>query len=325
MKTLLRSALALAAVVAAVALYIVSGAYDVAADQGHTAIVRSLIEFGRDRSIARRAANIEVPPLDDAQGVRRGAGNYDAMCAGCHRAPGVEQSEIARGLYPAPPNFAAASGLDPARTFWIIKHGIKATGMPAWGRSVDDRSIWDLVRFMRALPGMSAERYAAEVQASGGHSHGAAEDMEDHHGAGGEGNQSHSGDAHTHEKTPLGSDVQSAVRRFHEALSSGNAAAVEAVLDPDVLIMESGNVERSRDEYASHHLKADIQFMRAMKYTLERQQGETVGDLAWVSSEASLAGQFQGRSVTQASTESLVLRKTGAGWRIVHVHWSSRG
>jgi len=114
------------------------------------------------------------------------------------------------------------------------------------------------------------------------------------------------------------------VEEFHSALSAGDASAVSRLLDPAVLIMEGGNVERSRDEYAAHHLKSDVKFMRSVKYTLERQTGDSIGDMAWVASEAALAGESKGKPLDLVSTESLVLKRTNDGWRIVHIHWSSR-
>jgi ketosteroid isomerase-like protein len=119
-------------------------------------------------------------------------------------------------------------------------------------------------------------------------------------------------------------DVVGTVQAFHEALIAGNSAAVERILAPDVVVMESGNVERSLEEYAAHHLPADLEFMRTIKYTLQHQSGDAVGDLAWVASEATLAGQYQGKPVNLVSMESLVLRKEQTAWRIVHIHWSSR-
>jgi SnoaL-like domain len=124
--------------------------------------------------------------------------------------------------------------------------------------------------------------------------------------------------------TSLPPDVLSTVTAFHEALSAANGAAVEALLSPTVVIMESGNIERSREEYAGHHLPADLKFMRAMTYTLQRQSGDAIGDLAWVASEATLVGEYQGKPVNLVSMESLLLRKEQASWRIVHIHWSSR-
>jgi hypothetical protein len=99
-----------------------SGYYNVAADVPHTAPVNALMETLRERSIARRAADIAPPAdLDDAERVRRGAGNYDAMCVGCHLRPGRDTSEFSHGLYPAPPNLARRPIKSPAKAFWVVK------------------------------------------------------------------------------------------------------------------------------------------------------------------------------------------------------------
>lgn len=181
MKNFLLGALAtfvLGALAAGGLLY--AGAFDVAADAPHAPAVHRLIEWARERAVARRAAGI-APPADlaDAGRIRRGAGNYDAMCANCHLVPGADDSEIRRGLSPMPPNLAQPDGRageggerDDARRFWIVKRGIQATGMPAWGRGgMDDQAIWDLAAFLKALPGLSASDYRRLVAASPGHSH----------------------------------------------------------------------------------------------------------------------------------------------------------
>ncbi len=347
-KPLLIPVLVVAGIVLLTALFVGAGWYNVAADDEHTAVVHRLLTTLRDRSIAARAAKVAVPDLADPQHVRRGAGNYDSMCAGCHLKPGAEESELSRGLNPKPPAFARTTTVDPARAFWVIKHGVKATGMAAWGKSMEDSYIWDMVAFLEQLPQMSAEQYAAEVHASGGHSHGGGETT-DHDDESSEPEHSHSGDEHSHDDTgeetaaphehaetqtqrvgeqklasAAAKDPVAAVEAFHAALSAGSAEKVEALLDPNVLIMEGGNVERSRQEYASHHLPADLKFMSAMRYRLQRKTGDTVGDLAWVASEASVTGDSGGKAVDLVSTESLVLKKTAGGWKIVHIHWSSR-
>ena len=103
--------------------------------------------------------------------------NYDAMCVNCHLSPGVKDSEIRNGLYPTPPNLAGAtesthSSQSDARRFWIIKHGIKASGMPAWSKGgMNDEAIWDLTAFLKALPSLTPETYRRQVEASEGHSH----------------------------------------------------------------------------------------------------------------------------------------------------------
>ena len=178
--------IALLVVLAAGSVFVAGGAYDVAADVPHWTLTRSLLETVRTRSIARRSAGIDVPALEDPELITSGAGNYDAMCADCHLKPGVHSTEMSRGLYPAPPSFVRRPLEDPAAAFWVIKHGIKMTAMPAWGKSMEDKYIWGLVAFLNELPGMPADRYRALVGASGGHRHGGSEsgvepEAEDHH------------------------------------------------------------------------------------------------------------------------------------------------
>jgi mono/diheme cytochrome c family protein len=156
-------------------VFIGTGAYDVAADEPHWKVTQSVMEKVRSASVERRSAHIEVPPLGDAILITSGAGNYDAMCAGCHLKPSVDATEMSRGLHPAPPNFTTRLPADDAAAFWVIKHGIKMSGMPAWGQSMEDEYIWGLVAFLKELPDMSADRYRELVEASGGHQHGGSE------------------------------------------------------------------------------------------------------------------------------------------------------
>lgn len=136
------------------------GAYDVAADAPHTRLVYKVLEELRERSIAVRARGI-APPADlEAPGrISAGAGLYAEMCQGCHLAPGAERTEISQGLYPPAPELAHARGLGPSEQFWIIKHGVKLSAMPAWGKTHPDPLIWDMVAFVRKLPGMSPQAY----------------------------------------------------------------------------------------------------------------------------------------------------------------------
>ncbi|HKS56545.1 MAG TPA: c-type cytochrome [Steroidobacteraceae bacterium] len=346
-RTLLAVGATFVALLVLGAIVVGSGVYNVAADDPHWSFVHGILDVTRERSIAVHAGDIEVPRLDEDAMARRGAGNYAAMCAGCHLAPGAEETELSVGLYPAPPNLAKHEHVDSAEAFWVIKHGLKATAMPAWGKRMDDAYIWDLVAFLRKLPSLTAEQYKAEVAASGGHSHGGGESAEHSHEEGEEHEEdqhSHAGDAgeeqhphsdsdsatHSHadgtepaREAAAGSPVR-AVQALHEAMSAGDAKRVQDVLDAKVLIMEGGNVERSRAEYAGHHLPADLKFMQSINYKLERQTGDTVGDLAWVASEARLNGTREGKAIDMVSTESLVLKKAAAGWKVVHIHWSSR-
>ncbi len=166
----------------AAAGFVWSGAYNVAADEPHSAPVHAILETLRERSIAVRTSSLEPPvDLSDPARIRQGAGNYNAMCMGCHLAPGMAETEMSRGLYPAPPDLSKAS-VDASEAFWVIKHGIKASGMPAWGESMGDEYIWNMAAFLQVLPGLDTQQYQALVASSGGHDHGGGETPA-HHGA----------------------------------------------------------------------------------------------------------------------------------------------
>lgn len=173
-KTLLLLSGLLLGAALAFGAFVWSGVYDIGADDAHTGPVHATLEALRDRSIAVRASQVEVPDLDDPARVTQGAGNYAAMCVGCHLAPGMTSTELSLGLYPAPPDLTRET-VDAAQAFWVIKHGIKASGMPAWGKSMDDAYIWNMVAFVQQLPGMDAAQYRAMVASSGGHAHGGGE------------------------------------------------------------------------------------------------------------------------------------------------------
>ena len=139
-----------------------SGLYDIGADAHHSALTYKFLETVRDRSIRERSKDLRLPNLDDPQLVLKGAGQYAAMCVGCHLAPGKESSEVREGMYPQPPNLSKLR-VDSRDAFWVIKHGIKMSGMPAWGRSHDDATIWSIVAFLGKLPALTPQQYEAIV------------------------------------------------------------------------------------------------------------------------------------------------------------------
>ena len=104
-----------------------------------------------------------MPNLNDPQLILKGAGQYAAMCTSCHLEPGVANSELREGMYPQPPNLSKVH-VDPQDAFWVIKHGIKMSAMPAWGMAGhDDPTIWSMVAFIEKLPGMTPAEYKAIV------------------------------------------------------------------------------------------------------------------------------------------------------------------
>lgn len=155
----------LTAIVAAMLVHM--GSFDVAADTPHSQPVYWLMNSVREKSIAVRAAGVEVPgDLTDAKRIVSGAAQYREMCSLCHLAPGMKRTEISRGLYPRAPELRRGSDLAPAEEFWVVKHGLKMTGMPAWGVTHDDALLWDVVAFLRKLPELSADQYQELVKSA---------------------------------------------------------------------------------------------------------------------------------------------------------------
>ena len=167
-----------------------SGSYDVAADQPHWELTSQVIAEVRERSVAVRAESVTVPNLADPALIALGAEHYAGMCTGCHLAPGMGDNEMRQGLYPKPPDLTERRDRSPAQSFWIIKHGIKMSGMPAWGVTHDDEAIWGLVAFVQQLPTLDAAGYAALTGEADGSGHDHAEhehgDHDHDHGATGD-------------------------------------------------------------------------------------------------------------------------------------------
>jgi mono/diheme cytochrome c family protein len=182
------SVLILAVVGSAAAALSYSGAYDVGADEPHSTITARVLAVIRDRSIAARAESLPVPNLADPALIALGAGHYAGMCTGCHLAPGIADSEMRQGLYPKPPNLTQRRTRSPAESFWIIKHGVKMSAMPAWGSTHDDQTIWAIVAFLQQLPTLDASEYSALA---------GPQDAEDH---------DHGADHHDHEHVASGQD-----------------------------------------------------------------------------------------------------------------------
>lgn len=113
------------------------------------------------------------------------------------------------------------------------------------------------------------------------------------------------------------------VNAFLGALKAGDGEAARSFLDDQVLIYESGYVERSAEEYAGHHMPADMKFVGAMSNELIAQTETLSGDMATVVSESRTFGTYNDKAYNMMSTGTMVLRRDGEGWKITHIHWSS--
>ena len=145
--------------------YIYSGIYPIGADVPHNKFSYWILEQVRENSIERAAKDIKVPDLESPDLLLSGGADYNDMCASCHLKPGQDDSDMSLGLYPIPPNLSLNKQdndddvLETKKMFWTIKHGIKASGMPAWGITHDDERIWAMVAFINKMPELTQDQY----------------------------------------------------------------------------------------------------------------------------------------------------------------------
>jgi mono/diheme cytochrome c family protein len=186
MKTILVTILlaAVLLVVAAVA-FVYSGIYDVSASTSHGAVSHWALTTAMEASVKRRAGRIEVPDLSDESLVLAGVNDFEEMCVQCHGAPGREPAAVGQGLNPPAPDLAeTAIEMTAAELFWVTKHGIRMTGMPAWGATHDDDALWPVVALLTALPELDARAYEALQSRAEGMGHHAIDAADSNHAHG---------------------------------------------------------------------------------------------------------------------------------------------
>jgi cytochrome c553 len=161
--------LVLAGLAAAGLLTLVSGIVPIKASAGHWAVTRWLLSFAMGRSVATYSLAVTAPPLDEPWLVLKGAGHYDLGCRPCHGSPGQRPPTIALAMTPSPPHLPPAIGTwDPEELYYIVKHGVKFTAMPAWPALQRDDEVWAMVAFLRALPGLDPPGYRRLVRGEEG-------------------------------------------------------------------------------------------------------------------------------------------------------------
>jgi ketosteroid isomerase-like protein len=123
--------------------------------------------------------------------------------------------------------------------------------------------------------------------------------------------------------SPAARGAATTVDAFHAALERGDTRAAAALVADDALIFEAGGAELSKAEYAAHHLPADAEFSRGVSSVVTRRAGRADGTLAWIATEGRATGTYKGKPLDLLTTETMVLRRAGGSWKIVHIHWSS--
>lgn len=176
-KGALAGAIGLVVVLLAIALIVIlTGGYNVAATDRHNPVVGWALHSTYTNSVSGRADTLEAPEFTP-QMIDAGAPEYKAMCAHCHGGIGDSRAEWAETMRPKPPALAhAAQGWSDEEVFWLVKHGVKMSGMPAFGPTHDDDTIWNIAAFVKAMPQMSEAQYSAYSaehggEAGGGHTH----------------------------------------------------------------------------------------------------------------------------------------------------------
>jgi mono/diheme cytochrome c family protein len=159
---------ALATAGAAAALAVIHGGfYNVSATEQHTAPVYWALEFTMRNAVKRSARDVTAPGLSDPALIQRGLALHRGACLQCHGAPGVSPDDVGKALMPAPNNLVqTAREWSAAEIYWTTKHGLKMTGMPAWGMRFADEDLWAIVAFVKHLPRLSAAEYEAMARAA---------------------------------------------------------------------------------------------------------------------------------------------------------------
>ena len=136
------------------------GAVDVAASSPHTTPVYWATKIAMMQSVRRQAVSISAPARFTEADVAQGFRLYETHCVACHGAPGVGPAAQAAGLMPPPPYLLEAPrDWTPAELYWIVRNGVKMTGMPAWDRTLSEADSWRLVAFLERLPGLDTRAY----------------------------------------------------------------------------------------------------------------------------------------------------------------------
>lgn len=140
--------------------FVASGLVSIAADRGHWPLTEEILRITMSHTVRMRTLGMQAPALDEPAMVLKGAGHYATGCMPCHGAPGRERPLVVRQMVPEPPDLGDAVVLrEPEELFWIVKHGLKYTAMPAWPAQERDDEVWAMVAFLQRLPRMTPTEY----------------------------------------------------------------------------------------------------------------------------------------------------------------------
>lgn len=192
-SALLGALATLALILIAGVIIVAGGLYPVAASAGYPPGVRWVLDKAMHNGVTSGAENLQPPKLSRAE-MLEGGSHFKGMCQQCHGGPGVKPEQFATVMDPDPPEIShAAEEWSRAEIFWIAKHGIKMTGMPAFGQYEGDGELWKIAAFVEQMPNISASEYASLPDAHA-HEHSGGQVQEESQG----GEQGHAAEGHSH-------------------------------------------------------------------------------------------------------------------------------
>lgn len=170
---------------------IATGNINMAATERTGAIERQIGLMSWRKSVEKRAQATANPLPVDPKTLDQGLDHYRENCVVCHGAPGVQRDEIGKGLNPDPPDLTIppVRNTPDGQLFYIIQHGIRMTGMPAFAPTHSDREIWAIVAFVRHLPQLTPSEREELKKAT-------AEEEEHHHQVMGDKEEKEEGEEH---------------------------------------------------------------------------------------------------------------------------------
>ncbi len=146
------------AVMSAILIIVYTGSYNISAREDHSSFGRWALSTSMVASVQRRAD--QKPPEFTNSMIAAGAHEYQSMCEHCHGGPGIERAIWAEGMAPQPPHLTeAAAHWSPAEVFWLVSHGVKMSGMPAFGATHNEKTLWNITAFVKQLPAMTPAQY----------------------------------------------------------------------------------------------------------------------------------------------------------------------
>jgi len=165
--------------------FVQSGIFDVAATNKDGSVITWLLHTTMEKSVERRAQNIEVPDINNNEMILAGLSDYVEMCAQCHGEPDQPSGILTKGLNPAPPDLEhLTEGGTAAEMFWVINNGIRMTGMPAFGKTHQADEIWPVVSFLQSAKDFTSSEYNQMKKEAEAYGHHKAESSMDDEGNG---------------------------------------------------------------------------------------------------------------------------------------------